>query len=84
MAMLLLYHGNVMAAAIAAGCCISQEKINMSTFPMALQISFQPFSLHLAYPGLGEQCRCCEQQDNWCHEQDEEQYTIHIKALQLT
>ena len=81
MAMLLLYHGYVMAAAMAAGCCISHEKINMSELPMAFQASFQPFSLHLAYPGLGEQCRCCEQRDNWRREQDEEQYTIHTKAL---
>ena len=41
----------VMAAAMAAGCCISHEKINMSALPMAFQASFQPFSLHLAYPG---------------------------------
>ena len=74
MAMLLLYHGYVMAAAMAAGCCISHEKINMSALPMAFQASFQPFSLHLAYPGLGEQRRCCEQRDNWRHEQDEELY----------
>ena len=32
---------------------------------------FQPLSLSLAYPGFSEQCKQCEQQDNWCHEQDE-------------
>ena len=68
MAMLLLYHGYVMAAAMAAGSCISHERINTSALPMALQASFQPFSLHLAYSGLGEQCRRCEQRDNWRHE----------------
>ena len=43
----------------------------MSAVPTAPRVSFQPLSLSLAYPGFGKQC---EQQNNWCHEQDEELY----------
>ena len=48
--------------------CASQERLNVSTFPTAPQVFFQPTSLHLAYPGFSKQC---EQQDNWYHEQDQ-------------
>ena len=70
----------VMAAALAAASargetvcqerlsCASQERLNVSTFPTAPQVFFQPTSLHLAYPGFSKQC---EQQDNWYHEQDQ-------------
>ena len=70
----------VMAAALAAASargetvcqerlsCASQERLNVSTFPTAHQVFFQPTSLHLAYPGFSKQC---EQQDNWYHEQDQ-------------
>ena len=33
----------------------------MSAIPAAPRVSFQPLSLHLAYPGLIEQCGQCEQ-----------------------
>ena len=51
-------------------CCISQEKINMSAVTMAPRVSLQSLSLHLACPGLSEQCGQGEQQDNWRCEQD--------------
>ena len=53
---------------------LSQERINMSVVPMAPRISFQLLSSCLVYTGISKQCRQCEQQDNWCHGQDEEQY----------
>ena len=31
---------------------------------VASRASFQPLSLHLAYPGLSNQCGQCEEQDN--------------------
>ena len=43
-------------------CCASQERINMSAIPTTLQLSFQPLSSHLAYPGFSERC---EQDDQW-------------------
>ena len=61
--------GYAMAAVI-----LSQERINMSVVPMAPRISFQLLSSCLVYTGISKQCRQCEQQDNWCHGQDEEQY----------
>ena len=51
------------------GCCASQERINVSAFPMAPRVFFQPLSLSLAYPGFSEQC---EHQDNWHREQDQQ------------
>ena len=58
------------------GCCVSQERINVSTVLMVPHIFFQP------------QCVPCVdsmnsvhseiQWDNWYHEQDEEQYTHFI------
>ena len=42
----------------------------MSAVPMAPQGSFQPLSLHLAYPGFSEQRGQCEQQDSWRQEQN--------------
>ena len=46
----------------------------MSAVPMALRISFQPLSLHLAYPGFNEQSAQREQRDSWPHKQDEKQH----------
>ena len=34
------------------GCRASQERINMSAFPTASQVFFQPLSSHLSYPGF--------------------------------
>ena len=48
--------------------------------PTAPQVFFQPLSSHLAYPGFSKQCGQCEQQDNWCHKQDQ-QYTYKIHLL---
>ena len=64
-------------------CCASQERINMSAVPTAPCVFFQPFSLHLAYPGFSKQCKQYEQQDSWCHKQDH-RYTptvIHLLWL---
>ena len=36
------------------GCHASQERINVSAVPMAPQVSFQPLSLCLSYPGFSE------------------------------
>ena len=36
--------------------CASQERINMSAFPMGPHIFFQPLSLRLAYLGFSKQC----------------------------
>ena len=52
------------------GAGASPERINMSAVPMPPGVSFQPLSLCLAYPGFNKQCRECEQQCNWCHEED--------------
>ena len=49
----------------------SQERINVSAVPRAPQVFSQPLSWHLAYTGLSKQCKQCEQQDNWCHKQDQ-------------
>ena len=46
----------------------------MPAVPMGPQVSFQPFNAHLDQAGFSEQC---EQQDNWCHEQDQ-QYTLTV------
>ena len=56
-------------------CCASQRKINISAVSMAPQVFFQPLSSLLAYAGFSKHCRQCEQQDNWCHEQDKEQHS---------
>ena len=61
--LLLQLRGNTVMAAMPArreiacvrlcyGCCASQERINMSAVPMDPLVSFQPLSLHLAYPGF--------------------------------
>ena len=47
----------------------------MSAVSMAPQVFFQPLSSLLAYAGFSKHCRQCEQQDNWCHEQDKEQHS---------
>lgn len=52
----------------------------MSAVPEAPRISFQPLSSGLACPGFSEQRRQCGQQDNWCHEQDDERYTHHLRT----
>ena len=69
------------------GCHASQEWINHWIF-------FQPLSSHLAYPGFSEQCRqceqwdnwCCEQgqQDNWCSWQNKQQYNSILKSRDIT
>ena len=61
---------------LCCGCLANQERINVSAVPTAPRLFFQPLSTSLAYPELSEQC---EQQDNWRHEQDEQQYTHHTK-----
>ena len=66
------------------GCCASQNRINVSAFPMAPRIFFWPLSSHLAYPGFSEQCAQCEQQDNQHCEQNEEQCTLVIRDEKLT
>ena len=43
------------------GCCFSQERINVSALLIAPQISFQPCSFCLAYPGFSKQCKQYEQ-----------------------
>ena len=54
--------------------CEPEEK---SAVPMGPCVFFHPFSLHLAYPGFGEQYGECEEQNKWHCEQDEEQYPPH-------
>ena len=56
------------------GCCISQERINVSAVPMAPQVLFQPLSLCLAYSGFSEQY---EQQGNWHHKLVDQGYLWH-------
>ena len=53
-------------------CSAGQKRINVSAVPTAF-VFLWPLSSCLASPGSREQCRRCEQQDNWCCEQDEEQ-----------
>ena len=48
------------------------ERINVSVIPMAPQVSFQPLSLHLAYPKFSKQCGQFEQDQQYttppgCH-----------------
>ena len=38
------------------GCRASQERINESAVSRVPQVSFQPLSSHLAYPGFSKQC----------------------------
>ena len=52
-------------------CCANQERINVSAVPMAPQVSFQPLSSSLAYPGFSKGCKQCEQQEAWYREQDQ-------------
>ena len=82
----------VMAAALAAASargetvcqerlsCASQERLNVSTFPTAPQVFFQPTSLHLAYPGFSKQC---EQQDNWHHDQNQRYIQLFLPLVSL-
>ena len=65
MAVLWLYYG------CCYGCCASQERINVSSVPIAPWVLLQPFSSRLAHSGFSKQCRQCEQQDNWCHEHNQ-------------
>ena len=60
----LLWHGCVRWAS-------REGRGNYGCSPAAPRIFFQPLSLSLAYPGFSEQGKQCEQQDSWCHEQDE-------------
>ena len=69
--------GYAMAAATAAA---SKERINVSAVPLAPPISFQPLSLCLAYPANGADS--VTQRDNWHHEQDRQDMSIHTKKAQ--
>ena len=63
------------------GCCISQERINVSAVTMAPQLFFQTLNLCLAYPGFSWQC---ERQDNWHHEQGQPYKTqLQIPRAQI-
>lgn len=84
-------YGYVVAAAMAAasarerlcyGCCSSQ-RINVSALLMAPQISFQPCSFCLAYPGLQQTVQTVWTEDNWPHEQDEQYRSVSIKVCTL-
>ena len=46
--------------------------------PMAPPVSLQPLSLSLAFTGFSEQCRQCEQQNNWHHEKDQWYILIYM------
>ena len=46
-------------------CCTSQERINVTTVPMASSIFFQPFNSHLAYLGSSKQCLWDTAQAMW-------------------
>ena len=56
-------------------CCASWRRINMSAVSMAPQVFFQPLSSFLVYAGLSKHCGQCQQQDNWCQEQDKKQHS---------
>ena len=62
------------------GCHASQERINVSAFPTAPHIFFQPLSLCLAYPGFSKQC---EQQDNWRHDQNQRYIQLFLPLVSL-
>ena len=62
MAVLWLYYG------CCYGCCASQERINVSSVPIAPWVLLQPFSSRLAHSGFSKQCRQCEQ-DRQCRNQ---------------
>ena len=49
------------------GCCVSQERRNVSWVPTLPWVFFQPLSLCLSSPGFSLQWDT--QQDNWRHEQ---------------
>ena len=70
---------------LCSGCHASQKRINKPAVPMAPQISFQPLSSCLAYPGFSEQYGQCEQLwDNWCYKQDDQQYTHACISINKT
>ena len=46
------------------GCC--QKRINMSAVSTVPGVSFQPLSLHFAYPGFNEQCKQYESESESC------------------
>ena len=54
------------------GCHASQERINLSALSSASQVSYQPLSLRLAWPGFSKQWEWCELWDNWHCEQDQQ------------
>ena len=63
-----LWYGSVMAmlwlcCGCCYGCCVSQERRNVSAVPVAPQVFVQPLCSHLACTGFSQQY---EQQDN-CH-----------------
>ena len=47
------------------------EQLSTAAVPASPRVFFQPLSSCLTYPGFSEQCAQCEQQDNWCCEQDQ-------------
>ena len=56
---LLLWLLSQLEERLCYGCSASKKRINISTFPMVPQVSFQPLSWHLAYHGFSEQYRQC-------------------------
>ena len=74
-----LCYGSIMAmlwlcCGCCYGCCVSQERRNVSAVPVAPQVFIQPLSSHLACPGFSQQY---EQQDN-CHSEQGQRYTKHL------
>ena len=66
---------HVVLCCICYYCCgASQRRVNMSDVSMAPQVFFHPLISLLAYAGLSKHCGQCEQQDNWCREQDRQQH----------
>ena len=47
---LLLWLLSQLGERLCYGCSASKKRINISTFPMVPQVSFQPLSWHLAVP----------------------------------
>ena len=54
-------------------CHATQERINLSSVPIAPCIFFQSLSSSLAHPGSSKQCVQHEQKGSWCHKQDEQE-----------
>ena len=69
---LLLWLLSQLGERLCYSCSASKKRINISTFPMVPQVSFQPLSWHLAYPEFSEQCGQRKQRDSWPYEQDQQ------------